>query len=66
MLVLDVFNNWIPASIVVDLVSVTWGINNIESQLYTILLDDVRNGLNFGGRANGLIWGESSFGIDQV
>lgn len=66
MLVLNVLDNWIPASIIVDLISITWSINNIKSQLYAILLDDVGYGLDFGGRTNWLIGGESSFGIDQM
>lgn len=66
MLILNVLDDWIPASIIVDLISITWGINNIESQLYAILLDDVGNGLDFGGRSYWLIGGESALRIDQM
>lgn len=41
VLVLDVLHNWIPASVVVDLVSVTWGIDNVEAKTNAVLLDDV-------------------------
>lgn len=66
VLIFNVLDNWIPASIIVDLISIAWGIDNVESQLYAVLLDDVGNGLNFGGRSYWLIWGESSLGIDQM
>lgn len=41
VLVLDVLHNWIPASVVVDLVAVTWGIDNVQAETNTVLLDDV-------------------------
>jgi hypothetical protein len=41
VLVLDVLDNWIPASVVVDLITITRGIDNIQPQTNTILLDDV-------------------------
>lgn len=66
VLVLNVLHNWIPASLVVDLVTVSRGINNVQPQADTILLDDVRNGLDFGSRAHWLIGGESALGINQV
>lgn len=66
VLVLDVLHNWVPASLVVYLVTVTRGINNVQPQADTVLLDNVRNGLDLGGRAHWLIRGESSLGVDQV
>jgi hypothetical protein len=41
VLVLDVLDDWIPASIVVDLITITRGIDNVQPQTNTILLDDV-------------------------
>ena len=66
MLVLDVLHDWVPASVVVDLVTITWGIDNVQSQTNAVLLDDVGNSLDFGSRANWLIWRQTSLGIDEV
>lgn len=66
VLVLDVLDNWVPASVVVDLVTVTWGINNVQAQTNSVFLDDVGDGLDFGSRSYWLIGGESSLGVDQV
>lgn len=66
MLVFDVLDNWVPASVVVDLVAVTWGIDNVQAQTDSVLLDDVGDGLDFGGRSHWLIGRKSSFGVDQV
>ncbi len=41
VLILDVLDDWVPASIIVDLVSVTWSIDDVEAEAYTILFDDV-------------------------
>lgn len=46
VLVLDVFDDGVPAIFVVNLVSVTGGINNVQTEFYTILRDDVRDGMN--------------------
>lgn len=40
VLVLDVFNNWVPAVFIVDLVAVAWGINNIEAKADAVFGDD--------------------------
>jgi hypothetical protein len=66
VLVLDVLDNWVPASVVVDLVTVTRGINNVQAQTDAVLLNDVGNSLDLGGRSYGLIGSESSFRVDQV
>jgi hypothetical protein len=41
VLVLNVLDNWIPASVIVDLITITRGIDNVQPQTNTILLDDV-------------------------
>lgn len=66
VLVLDVLHNWIPASVVVDLISVTWGIDNVEAETDAVLLDDVRNCLDLGGGAGLWPWLETALGIDEV
>lgn len=66
VLVLDILDNGVPASVIVDLISVSRGIDNVQAQTDTILLDYVRDGLNLGGRANGLIRSHATLGIDEV
>ena len=41
VLILDVLDDWIPTSVVVDLIAVTWGIDNVQPQTNAIFLDDV-------------------------
>ena len=66
MLVLDVLHNWVPASVVVDLVSVTWGINNVQAKTNAVLLNDVRDSLDLGGRAGFWPWLKTALGVDEV
>lgn len=66
VLVLDVLDNGIPASVIVDLVSVSGGIDNVQAQTNTILLDYVRDGLDLSSRANRLIRSHATLGIDEV
>jgi hypothetical protein len=40
VLILDIFHNGVPTPVIVYLVSVAWGIDNVESEPDTILLDD--------------------------
>ena len=40
MLIFDVLDDRIPASIVVDLITVAWRVDDIESETDSILLDD--------------------------
>lgn len=41
VLVLNVFDDWVPASVVVHLVAVAWGVHDIQPQTNSILLNDV-------------------------
>lgn len=66
MLVLDVLHDGIPAPVVVDKITVAGGINNVESEADAVLLDDVGNGLDLGGRADNLVGLESTLGLDEV
>lgn len=66
VLVLDVLDDWVPASIVVYLVAVTRGIDNVQAESHTVLLNNVRNGLDLGRGADWLIWSETSLRIDEV
>ena len=66
VLVLDVLDNGIPASLVVDQVTVAGGIDNVEAQTHAVLLDDVRDGLDFGGAADGLFGDETALAVHEV
>jgi len=66
VLVLDVLDDGVPAAVVVDQITVARGIDNVQPETNTIFLDDVRNGLNLGGGADGLLGGESALGLDEV
>lgn len=66
VLVLDVLDNGIPAAVVVDHVAVAGGVDNVEAKADAILLDDVGNGLNLGGGADGLVGLEAALGVDEV
>ena len=66
VLVLDVLHNRIPASVVVDLISVTWGIDNVDAEPNGCLLDDVRSCLELGGGAGLWPWLKTALGIDEV
>jgi hypothetical protein len=57
MLILDILDDWIPASVVIDLVTIARGINNVKPQTDSILFNNVRNGLNLGSGADWLIRG---------
>lgn len=41
VLILNVLDNRIPASVIVDLITITRSIDNVQPQTNTILLDDV-------------------------
>jgi hypothetical protein len=66
VLVLDVLDDGVPAALVVDEVAVAGGVDNIETQAHSILLDDVRDGLDFGGAADGLVGLQASLAVHQV
>ena len=55
MLVLDILDNWIPASVVVDLVAISRGVNNVQPQANAILLNNMRNGLDLSRGADWFI-----------
>lgn len=66
VLILDVLDDGIPAAVVVDKVAVARGIDNVESQSNAVLLDNVRDGLDLGSGADGLIGLEATLGVDEV
>lgn len=64
MLIFDVLDDRIPAVFVVDEISVTRRIDNVQSKSDVVLLNDMRNCLNVGRLSNRFIWFEPSLGID--
>ncbi len=66
MLVLDILDNGIPAAVVVDQVTVSGGIDNVQSEAHAVLLDDVRHGVNFSGRADDLLRLQPTLGLNEV
>lgn len=66
VLVLDVLDNWVPAALVVDQVAVTGGVDNVEAETDAVLFDDVRDGLDFGGAADWLIWLQTALAVHEV
>lgn len=66
VLVLDVLDDRVPAAVVVDEVAVAGGVNNVQSQTDAILLNDVRNGVDLGGAADGLVGLEATLAVDEM
>lgn len=66
VLVLDVLDDRVPTAVVVDKVAVAGGVDDVESQTDTILLNEVRDALDLGGLANGLVRLQTTLGVDEV
>ena len=66
VLVFDVLDDGIPASVIVDQVTVARGIDNVQTQTDAIFLDDVRDGLDIGGGADRLIRRDAAFTVEEV
>lgn len=66
VLVLDVLDDGVPASVVVDQVAISGSVDNVQAQTNTVLLNDVGDGVDFCGGAGLLVGGETTLGVDQV
>ena len=66
VLILDILDDGIPAAVVVDEVAIARGIDDVESQSDTVLLDDVGDSLDLGGGADRLLGLQSTLRIDEV
>ena len=66
MLVLDVLDNGIPAAIIVNEIAVAGRIDDVEPQSDAVFLNDVGDGVDFGGLADGLRGLQPAFGVDEV
>jgi len=60
VLVLDVLDDRVPASVVVDQVAVSGSVDNVQAQTNTVLLNDVSDGVNLCGGAGLLVGGETT------
>lgn len=66
VLILDVFDNGVPAAVVVDQVAVARSIDDVEAETDAILLDEVRYGVDFGGRPDDLVGHQTTLGLNKV
>lgn len=66
VLVLDVLDDGVPASVVVDQVAVAGGVDNVQAQPDTVLLDDVGDGVDLGGRTDDLLGLQPTLGLHEV
>jgi len=66
VLVLNIFDDGIPAVVIVDLVAVTRRVNDVQPQPHTIFHDDMGNGMDFRCLPDLLVRSEPAFRIDQV
>lgn len=66
VLILDVLDDGVPATVVVDQVAVAGGVDDVEPQTDAVLLNDVRNALDLGCGADGLVGLQATLGVDEV
>lgn len=66
VLILDILDDRVPATVVVNKIAVARGVDDVEPQADAVLLDDVGSGLDLGGGADGLIGLEATLGVDEV
>jgi hypothetical protein len=66
VLVFDILDDRIPAAVIVDKVTITGCVDDVQAQPYAVLLNDVGNGLYFGGLSDGLCWRKAALGLDEV
>lgn len=66
VLILDVLDDGVPAAVVVDKVTVAWGVDDVQSQAHAVLLDNVGDGVDLGGLADGLVGSQTTLAVDEV
>jgi len=66
VLILNVLDNGIPATVVVHEVAIARCVNNVKAQTDAILFDDVRHGLNLGSLTDGFLRCHATLGVDKV
>jgi hypothetical protein len=66
VLVLDVLDNGVPAALVVDQVAVAGGVYDVETETHTVFLNDMRDGLDLGRAADGLVRLQASLAVHEM
>jgi len=66
VLVLDVFDDGVPATVIVNEITEARSINNVQAQTDAILFNDVSDGVDLGRAANRLGRRQTSFGIYEM
>jgi len=66
VLILDVFDNGVPAIVIVDLVAVTRRVNDVQPQPNAVFHDNMGDGVYLRCLSDLFIRGESTFRINQV
>jgi len=66
VLVLDIFDDRVPAVVIVDLVSITRRVNDVQPQPHTIFHDNMGDGMDFCCLPDLLVRSEPAFRINQV
>ena len=60
VLILDVLDDGVPAPVVVDQVTISGGVDNVQAQTDTVLFNDVGDGVDLCGGAGLLVGGETT------
>lgn len=66
VLIFDVLDDGVPAAVVVDEVAVAGCVDDIEAEAHAVFLDDVGDGVDLGGAADGLVRGHAAFAVYEV
>lgn len=66
VLVLDVFDDRIPAAVVVDQVTIAGGVDDVEPKPDAVLLDHMSNRMDLGRLANAFLRRQAALGFDEV
>lgn len=66
VLVFDILDYRIPAPIIVDLITVSWCIDDVQPEVYSVLFDTMTDSRYLCRSADGFLWIRSSFRVDQV
>lgn len=66
VLVLDVFDDRVPAAVVVDQVAVAGSINNVKAETDAVLFDEVGYGVDLGSRSDDLVRHQTTLGLNKM
>ena len=66
VLVLDVLDNGIPASVVVDEVAVAGSIDDVQAKSHAVFLDDMGDRLDLSGGTDWVVGGHATLGVHEM